>query len=71
MKPNTALIKYKDQQIVNLNRVIGVYLSKRENSLSINFGCGETGSVTWTFETPEEAQLVYKNICSLFVTDLT
>ena len=71
MKPNTALIKYKDQQIVNLNTAIGVYFPKWENPRCIIFGFGEAGSVTWTFETPEEAQLVYKNICSLFVTDLT
>ncbi len=71
MKPNTALIKYKDQRIVNLNMVIGVYLPKWENNLSIVFGCGKTGNVTWTFETQEEVQSVYEKICSLFVTDLT
>lgn len=71
MKPNTALIKYKDQPVVNLNSTFGVYLPKWENPRSIIFGHGEAGSVTWVFETSEEAQSVYKKICSLFVTDLT
>lgn len=71
MKPNTALIKYKDQHVVNLNTTVGVYFPKWENPRCIIFGRGDAGSVTWNFETSEEAQSVYKKICSLFVTDLT
>lgn len=74
MKPNTALIKYKDQPVVNLTQSTGVYVDAsmpRVMGYVIRFEFAGGQSTSWTFETREEFQSVYEKICSLFVTDLT
>lgn len=74
MKPNTALIKYKDQPVINLNNVVAIYVYDpvfEDDDCEIKFQYVGEGWDPWSFKTIEEAQSVYKNICSLFVTDLT
>lgn len=74
MKPNTALIKYKDQPVVNLNNVATTYIEDPMlwgNEYTIYFEFVDGVSESWSFETREEAQVVYDKICQLFVTDLT
>lgn len=74
MKPNTSLIKYKDQPVVNLNNVATMYIEDPMlwgNEYTIDFEFVDGVSESWSFETREEAQAVYDKICQLFVNDLT
>lgn len=74
MKPNTALIKYKDQPVINLNNVASMCVHTpafEGDNYEIIFQFVGEGWGAWYFETREEAQAVYDKICQLFVTDLT
>lgn len=74
MKPNTALIKYKDQPVINLNNVASIYVHTpafEGDDYEIKFHYIDEEWDPWSFETREEAQSVYDKICQLFVTDLT